>query len=99
MIKRWSRTSPSCLSPEVACSSTCPRARSDLIAKHRYDTIVAINVIEHIADDQALVAHLSELLKPGGGLLIYVPACPVRSDRQAPLRHHRGDQRDRAYRR
>jgi SAM-dependent methyltransferase len=47
------------------------------VAAHRYDAIVAINVIEHIADDRALVAHLANLLRPGGSLLIYVPACPV----------------------
>ena len=39
-------------------------------------TIVAVNVVEHIADDRALVARLAKLLKPGGKLLIYVPACP-----------------------
>ena len=37
---------------------------------------MAINVVEHIRDDQALVRRLAVLLKPGGSLLIYVPACP-----------------------
>jgi SAM-dependent methyltransferase len=47
------------------------------VASRRYDAIVAVNVIEHIADDHGLVARLTALLKPGGQLLIYVPACPV----------------------
>jgi SAM-dependent methyltransferase len=47
------------------------------VAARRYDAIVAVNVIEHIADDGALVARLAELLRPGGGLHIYVPACPA----------------------
>jgi SAM-dependent methyltransferase len=36
-----------------------------------------VNVIEHIQDDHALVARLSALLKPGGRLVVYVPACPI----------------------
>ena len=46
------------------------------IARRRFDAIVAVNVIEHVEDDSALVARLAALLKPGGKLLIYVPACP-----------------------
>lgn len=60
------------------------------VAKRRFDTIVAVNVVEHIADDRGLVARLAGLLKPGGRLLIYVPACPFAYgslDRE--LGHHR----------
>jgi SAM-dependent methyltransferase len=46
------------------------------IASRRFDTIVAVNVIEHVEDDVTLVAHLADLLRPGGKLLVYVPACP-----------------------
>jgi SAM-dependent methyltransferase len=46
------------------------------VAARRYDAIVAVNVIEHIENDHALVARLASLLRPGGSLLIYVPACP-----------------------
>jgi len=46
------------------------------IARRRFDAIVAVNVVEHIEDDRALIARLAGLLKPGGKLLIYVPACP-----------------------
>ncbi len=41
-----------------------------------YDAIVAVNVIEHIADDLTLVSRLAGLLRSGGHLLIYAPACP-----------------------
>ena len=46
------------------------------IATRRFDAIVAVNVIEHIRDDHALVGRLAALLKPGGKLVVYVPACP-----------------------
>jgi SAM-dependent methyltransferase len=49
---------------------------SPAIASRRFDTIVAVNVVEHIRDDQALVRRLAALLKPGGKLVVYVPACP-----------------------
>jgi SAM-dependent methyltransferase len=38
------------------------------------DGIVTINVLEHIEDDSAAVANLVEALKPGGALMISVPA-------------------------
>lgn len=46
------------------------------IATRRFDTIVVVNVIEHIADDRAATARLAGLLNPGGKLVLYVPACP-----------------------
>ena len=55
-----------------------------------FDTIVAINVIEHIADDRTLVARLARLLRPGGNLLVYVPACPIAfGSLDVALGHHR----------
>jgi SAM-dependent methyltransferase len=60
------------------------------VASRRYDAIVAVNVIEHIADDHGLVARLTALLKPGGQLLVYVPACPVAfGTLDTALGHHR----------
>jgi SAM-dependent methyltransferase len=46
------------------------------IAGHSFDTVVAVNVIEHIEDDAALVAILASVLRPGGRLVVYVPAGP-----------------------
>jgi SAM-dependent methyltransferase len=51
-------------------------APSAEILNRRFDAIVAVNVIEHIGDDRALVGRLVPLLKPGGKLVVYVPACP-----------------------
>jgi SAM-dependent methyltransferase len=55
-----------------------------------YDAIVAVNVIEHIEDDRLLVSRLSALLRSGGRLLVYVPACPFAYGAlDVALGHHR----------
>jgi SAM-dependent methyltransferase len=46
------------------------------IANHGFDTVIAVNVVEHVRDDVSLVAALATLLRPGGHLAVYVPACP-----------------------
>lgn len=42
-----------------------------------YDYIFTLNVLEHIEDDQSTLRDLARKLKPGGRLLIYVPAFPI----------------------
>lgn len=42
-----------------------------------YDYIFTLNVLEHIDDDQSTLRDLARKIKPGGRLLIYVPAFPV----------------------
>ncbi len=39
-----------------------------------YDTVFALNVVEHIFDDRLAVENCYKLLKPGGHLVILVPA-------------------------
>lgn len=39
-----------------------------------FDTIIALNVIEHIQDDGKAMANCRKLLRPGGCLIIQVPA-------------------------
>ena len=38
------------------------------------DTIIMVNVLEHIEDDGAAIKALHRVLKPGGHLLLFVPA-------------------------
>lgn len=40
----------------------------------RFDTVFALNVVEHINDDQLAIANCKKLLSPGGHLIILVPA-------------------------
>ena len=39
-----------------------------------FDTVFALNVVEHIADDTKAIANCKKLLKKGGPLIILVPA-------------------------
>lgn len=41
------------------------------------DTVVAVNVMEHVRDDDEFVRTAHRLLAPGGHLLLFVPALPA----------------------
>lgn len=40
----------------------------------RFDSVLMVNVLEHIADDAGTLRGLSRLLVPNGNLVVYVPA-------------------------
>ncbi|HEX8251850.1 MAG TPA: bifunctional glycosyltransferase/class I SAM-dependent methyltransferase [Thermoanaerobaculia bacterium] len=48
--------------------------RSLALAHYAFDTITLINVLEHTADDVALLRRAAQLLVPGGRVVIFVPA-------------------------
>lgn len=41
-----------------------------------YDAVLALDVIEHLDDDRAAIAQLGRLVRPGGVLVVSVPARP-----------------------
>jgi SAM-dependent methyltransferase len=45
-------------------------------AKRQCDTIVCLNVLEHVPDDAGAIRNLAGALKAGGKLILYVPAMP-----------------------
>jgi hypothetical protein len=47
---------------------------ADVNPRSRFDTILYIDVLEHIEDDRAEVARAGELLAPGGTLIVLSPA-------------------------
>jgi len=47
------------------------------IADNSIDYVYSLNVLEHIEDDQAAVAEIHRVLRPGGLLLLYVPAFQI----------------------
>lgn len=46
----------------------------DAVSRQKYDTIICLNVLEHIQDDRAALERLYDLLEPGGRLVLLVPA-------------------------
>lgn len=48
----------------------------EALAADRLDTIVCLNVLEHIAEDEAVLQHFYRVLEPGGRAIILVPQHP-----------------------
>jgi len=48
---------------------------NEIIGTQTFDSIININVLEHIKNDQQEIEHWNQLLKPGGRVCILVPAC------------------------
>lgn len=42
-----------------------------------FDSVVCLNVLEHIQDDVAALRHMKQLLRPGGRVIVFVPAMPA----------------------
>lgn len=64
-------------------------AMSPLESK-KIDTILSINVLEHIKDDQQVLNNMFNILTPGGRMVILVPAYPwLYSSLDHALGHHR----------
>ena len=57
---------------------------------NKFDTIVLMNVLEHIADDVAAVRELAACLRPGGRLVMVLPACRwLKGSLDAAFGHYR----------
>jgi SAM-dependent methyltransferase len=65
------------LRARLARAGLAAHAGVDEIPPESVDFIYAINVLEHIRDDNLTVAALRTRLKPGGRLLVFVPAFPL----------------------
>jgi SAM-dependent methyltransferase len=46
------------------------------IKGRQIDSVVCLDVLEHIEDDVALLRSFRQVVRPGGSLLLKVPACP-----------------------
>jgi 2-polyprenyl-3-methyl-5-hydroxy-6-metoxy-1,4-benzoquinol methylase len=65
----------------------CDRAE---LAAHRFDTVVCVNVLEHIEDDTAALRTFKDVVVPKGRVLIFVPAVQAAyGPLDAELGHHR----------
>ncbi len=48
--------------------------RPNVLPAHHFDAVLLVNVLEHVDDDVGMLKILRSLLKPGGHLLLFVPA-------------------------
>jgi len=53
-----------------------------------YDLVTALDVIEHVEDDRAALQGLARCLKPGGHILVTVPAFPFLWSAHDVANHH-----------
>ncbi|WP_084520468.1 class I SAM-dependent methyltransferase [Nocardia mexicana] len=73
---------PDCLEPDPTLQSALRSKGYQLVDEtpgepERYGVIYTFNVLEHIENDQAAAQRLASLLRPGGTLVVYVPALEV----------------------
>ena len=62
----------------------------EALRAHRLDTILCVNVLEHVRNDRDALRRMGEALQPGGRLLLYVPALPwLYGTLDRGLQHHR----------
>ena len=54
--------------------ATCSEQTFSNLKSQRFDTVLAVNVLEHIQNDGLILQRVEQLLQPGGHLLILVPA-------------------------
>ena len=69
-----------CLEPDLVLQKILKKKKYSVLTDikdlkpNTYDVIYSLNVFEHIKDDESVVGLLKTALKPGGILLVYVPA-------------------------
>ncbi|HET6281533.1 MAG TPA: methyltransferase domain-containing protein [Polyangia bacterium] len=68
------------------------RARSDAtllpFGDQSFDLVVALDVLEHLADDVGAAREMHRVLRPGGALLVFVPALMILWGLQDDVSHH-----------
>ena len=60
----------------------------ETIENNKYDAVVMVNVLEHIKDDLDALNRLRNSLKPGGLILLFVPAVPFLFSRLDEIHGH-----------
>lgn len=68
-------------------SSPLPELKG--ITRGYYDLVAALDVVEHVDDDKATIAALASCIKPGGKLLVTVPAHQWMWSAHDELNHHK----------
>jgi SAM-dependent methyltransferase len=58
------------------------------VPEHHYDLVALLDVLEHVEDDRAALASIARRLKPGGHILVTVPAFPWMWSAHDVVNHH-----------
>lgn len=59
------------------------------VPEGQYDLVALLDVLEHVEEDRAALMSIAQRLKPGGALLITVPAFPWMWSVHDELNHHK----------
>jgi SAM-dependent methyltransferase len=62
--------------PQVEVVDASLEEHAIRVSNDAVDTIALVNVLEHVEDDRGALRQLLRALKPGGKLLLFVPAMP-----------------------
>lgn len=69
-------------------SLTIASAENLPIQRSTYDVILALDIVEHIADDRQVMAEIFRILKTDGALIVFVPAYQFLWSFQDEISHH-----------
>ena len=47
------------------------------VGENRFDTVICLDILNHVPNDQATVPEIARVLAPGGRLILVVPAVPM----------------------
>lgn len=79
-----------CVTRGVGADLARADARRLPFADASFDVVTAMDIVEHIDDDKAASCEIFRVLKPGGRLLVTVPAFPsLWSEHDEALHHYR----------
>jgi SAM-dependent methyltransferase len=59
------------------------------VERRAYDLVAILDVLEHVEEDEAALVSIAERLKPGGRILITVPAHPWMWSAHDEVNHHK----------
>lgn len=62
--------------PGITVERFDPESDDEITAlqRYRFDTVMCLNILEQMDDDEAALRRMYEVLEPGGTIIVYVPA-------------------------
>ena len=73
----------------VACPMLLGSITNVPLASASFDLVTAFDIVEHVEDDRTACAELARVCRPGGAVVIFVPALQILWGWQDEVSHHR----------